>query len=493
MTESQVYTPHIRAVYKKLGSSLPLSVWVKSIGSKLPYFRNDSDIYSPITLHLKIAGSINNSDGGVCLNVVPSDSDWYSKLQSAVRDMTGTTSKVDIVDYLGDNISTFNFSQLFSAGELDVVHSRNQSVVRISSAVAPPQHMATNKMEIINDFVKNIREPISDTIAGELQGHTMAEIGRLTSRNGPLQSKIEATLAQRKGWSSFLTTYAMDNVSRSNDNKKQTSALAKSILYQVRQGLTANERQISDYHAANENKNSDEAPLWEQHAASVSSPYKDEYTMYKDIADDAMHSQLLSRKLVYIIHRGADRTTKKTQSAPISKRVTTSKNEGRHVMDQFYHDYYYKKHGKFPGHVIDKFNKRDNVGSVYPGNEDEAVNMFLMFSGKHTPTRNSTGKSMPKLVPINQKCTEGHTLVPISSQMPKLIPINQKCTEGHTLVPISSQMPKLIPIGQKIRSGKHKLVPIDAGMGDISREIDAEDFSEPVFEMPNLSKFIRKK
>ena len=52
MTESEVYTPHIRAVYKKLGSKLPLAIWVKSVGSKLPYFQNDSDIYNPITLHV---------------------------------------------------------------------------------------------------------------------------------------------------------------------------------------------------------------------------------------------------------------------------------------------------------------------------------------------------------------------------------------------------------------------------------------------------------
>ena len=73
MTETQVYTPHIRAVYAKLGSKLPLPVWVKAIGSKLPYFRNDSDIYNPITLHVKIAGGINTSDGAVALKI---SMDW---------------------------------------------------------------------------------------------------------------------------------------------------------------------------------------------------------------------------------------------------------------------------------------------------------------------------------------------------------------------------------------------------------------------------------
>jgi len=535
MTESQVYTPHIRAVYNKLGSKLPLPIWVKSIGSKLPYFQNDSDIYNPITLQIKIAGGINTSDGAVAVQVAPTDSQWYSKLQNAVQEMTSKKTNVDIVDYLGDCIKSFNYSQLYSAGELDVVNARNQSIVRIKSAVAPPEHMATNKIETIHGLVKDIRDTITDTIASSLKGHTMAEIGQMTLQDGPVQKSIEQALNERKDWAKFMNTYAMDDVARNNTVQQKTSAMAKSILFQVREGLKANEPQIRTFYALKEGSKKGQSPLWSQHPATIASEatYKDEYSMFRDIAEDAMYNPLLSRKLVYIIHRGSDRQVKSSIRNRRKVPKKSSNVDEQHIMDKFYHQYYYKKHGKFPGHVIDKFNKKATISTEYPGNEREAVNMFLMFSGKHVPLQEkrihtlvplgdsvkhtlvpiSVGSEMPELVPIpglKKKHTlvplgdsVKHNLVPISveSEMPELVPIpglKKKHTlvplgdsvecKKHTLVPIS-EMPELVPIPGK----KHRLVPIERGMDSIASAIDAEDFSEPVFEMPNLSAFLRKK
>ena len=515
MTESEVYTPHIRAVYKKLGSKLPLPIWVKSIGSKLPYFQNDSDIYNPITLHVKIAGDINTSDGTVALQIAPTDKQWYSKLQGAIKEMTGANN-VDIVDYLGDCIKSFSYSQLYSAGELDVVNSRNQSVVRIKSTVAPPEHMATNKIETIHTLVKDIRDSITDTVASGLKGHTMAEIGQLTLQDGPIQKSIERTLMERKDWETFMNTYAMDDVARNNTVQQKTSAMAKSILFQVREGLKANEPQIRTFYAHQAGKKTGEAPLWSQHPATIAADatYKDEYSMYRDIAEDAMYNPLLARKLVYIIHRGSDRQIKSSMK-PKRRVQKKTGDDDQHIMDKFYHQYYYKKHGKFPGHVIEKFNKKATIGTEYPGNEQEAVNMFLMFSGKHTPVQNkhtlvpiSIESEMPELVPIPGVEQKKHTLVPISieSEMPELVPIPGVEQKKHTLVPISvgsempelvpisieSEMPKLVPI-PGIEQKKHRLIPIEQGMDYISKKIDAEDNSEPIFEKPNLSAFLRKK
>jgi len=529
MAEEQMYSPHFVQVYKTMNSSLPIKVWAEVIGKKLPYFKNNTNVYNTVPLNIKVSGGINDSDGNVMIQVAPTDSDWYSKLQSAVTDMTGQRN-IDITTHVGACIKDFTFRQLCNTGELDIVKS-NGTIVRIQSSVPPPAHMSTTKLRTIHDWISSNQDPIASAVATSLSGQTMPEIGQSTLKDGPVQKLIEKELQKSKdNFPEFLNTYAMDNVSRTAPGNK-VSDLAKSILFHIREGLSANENQIRTFYALQASKQTGDKPLWSQHTASIGekSKYRDEHSLFLDIAEDAMYNPLLGKKLAHIVYRGNRTQTVRSRTTTRTKKIQQNiRNENQvHPLDQFYKQHYYQKFGKYPGHVMDRFNIENglNTRNPYPGDPIAAKNAFLLFSGRHvTPiqtnkselpiNRNVNQKQKHTLVPINSdvKQRQKHTLVPINSELPKLVPINSELpsrparhdkvsskrtlpplvpvnkNQKHTLVPINDSVPRNVKPQRK-----HRLVKIDNEMDSIQREIDAEDLVDPVFGLPTLNSFLKKK
>lgn len=550
MSDYSLYTPHFVQVYKSTKSRLPIEVWAKTIGEKLPYFKGSNNIYNTVNLSVKMSGKINDSDGIVNFQVSPKDSSWYSNLKSCISEMTGQPeSKIDIVDYIGRPIKNMSVKQLSHAGELDVQHVNGQ-VIRTRQGVKVPDHMTTNKIATIEKWITDVKDTIASKVALSLKDCTMEEISKNTLQNGPVKKIIEDTLVNsRPDYNQFISDYAMDNISRkymSVDEK--TSAMAKSILFEIRSGLAASKKQIAKIDALKAAAKSGEKPLWADEESHIGKNIDsiDTHNLYLDICEDALYKPVVTRKLVHTIYRGRRSPIKSTTStATISRRrkpvETTKINSGvEHPMTQFYKQHYYNKYGKYPGHVVDKFNKNYTSSTTekpFVGDLVATKNAFLKFSGRHF--QGSSNRSKHRLVPINSEMhstrskhrlvpigtinstidsempRSKHRLVPIgtiNSEMPKLVPIN---SEMPKLVPINSEMPKLVPIGTigtknstttTTTKNGHRLVPIGtinsnnrtrsrntrSTYDSVQSEIDQEDFKEELFDgLPSFSSFLK--
>merc|ERR1712093_188177 len=405
-TQKAMYKPAFIHAYKSSKSSLPINVWARAVGRRLPQFRNETDIYSPVPLHVKIAGNLNDSNGTVRLSVMPTDSKWYEKLTDALAEMTGKRN-VEVVSYLGKNIQDMSPEQLMAVGECDLVDKTSGTLVRLASIVPPPLHMSTNKQADLKQWWNNQRSPLAKTIATQLKGMSMAEIAQATLASGPIQQTIEAYLKRNTPhnleWDKFLSAYG-------NSGTTDAQSISAKLLDAVRQSLVANEKQIRTHEATI----GTEASLWKDKKATTSR-YKDDFTLYRDIIEDAMYHPLVGQEMVHAVLYGTQTIAchnKKKKKKKKAKKMVMDNTE--HPINAYYKDYHYKVHGKLPGHRIAQLNVGEQAFGAYGGSPQRAVDMFNLFSGRAirpmrpSPSVVSMGQaveyatkySMPRLVPI---------------------------------------------------------------------------------------------
>lgn len=478
-----LYSPVFLQVYKQSKSKIPLHIWADAIGKKLPIFKNNpSSVYNTVKLAIKIKGKTNDSNGIVNLRVAPTDADWYPSLQSALKEMTG--KNVHVVDYLGNPIEKMTMEQLSQVGELDIVDTATSQTIRLplSSSCEPPAHMATNKMTTINQWYEKSRDMIANSIADGLTGLTMPEISQATTKDQKLQKIIEKSLQQsHSDWQSFLNTYAMDNVSRSTPMSEKTSNIAQSILHHVREGLKANQLQIKAFHALNGTQGDN---LWSDHV-STKVNYKDEHSMYLDIAEDALYSKVLGTKISHLIYRGKRIAKGGHKRNPnISYKASSLKENTGHPVKEFYDQHYYPKFKKYPGHVIEQFNNKEHIkSSAYPGNAERAKDMYRLYSGRFLLNKN------PQPAVKNHKIGSRHRLVPlddIKEEMPRLVPLKKSSSN------IKEEMPRLVPLKKPTEKNpkigaKHRLVPLDDIKEEMPRLVPLKKSSPAISEeMPRL-------
>jgi len=478
-----MYKPAFIHAYKSSKSSLSLPVWAKAVGRRLPQFRNEEDIYSPVPLHIKIAGSLNDSNGAVRLSVQPTNENWYHDLTQALSEMTNERN-VEVVNYLGESIRDMSPEQLMAVGECDCVKQTNGLFhpVRLASVVPPPLHMSTNKQAELKEWWNGIRSPLSEKIAEHLKGMTMAEIAKATLVDGPIQNEIETYLVghtlHNLEWDAFLSTYGSGNTT--------SDAMSKKLLDAVRQSLVANENQVREHHASI----GSEAALWKSNQGSGQSRYKDDFTLYRDIIEDAMYHPLVGQQMIQaIVHGSIGRCMK--QKKKKTKKVIAS---GIHPITAYYQQYHFNEYGKLPGHRIAELNRNIATTGAYPGDAKRAFDMFNLFSGRGIDNTQAVVHS--NLIPISEAISHAQRY---SSEMPKLIPIDHLCDE----------MPKLIPIEQSLEPincgscGTHKKKkdkksgkPINMEMPRlIPIEVPSdEQLGEPIWvdDCPNLMDFLRK-
>lgn len=475
-----MYKPAFVHAYKSSKSSLPINVWATAIGRRLPQFRNETDIYSPVPLHVKIAGDLNDSTGIVRLSVMPTDTHWYKKLTDALSEMTGRHN-VDVVSYLGKPIRDMNPEQLMAVGECDVIDKHSGAPVRLASIVPPPLHLSTNKQADLKEWWNNQRSALAKTIATQLKDMTMAEIAQATLANGPIQQTIETYLKRHTPhnleWNKFLEAYG-------NSGATDAQAMSNKLLDAVRQSLVANETQIRTHHASV----GSEASLWKDKKA-VTSRYKDDFTLYRDIIEDAMYHPLVGQEMVHAVLYGTQTIEACHKKKKKKKPAKKDQMNMEHPINAYYKEYHYKVHGKLPGHRIAELNVGEQAIGAYGGSAQRAVDMFNLFSGravKQAPApaaasvvsmgeaiEYATKYSMPRLVPI-----ETEELIPIECdacaprELPKLIPIDQS-------------MPPLIPI-KGLSHFDHQPAPVHVP--------SLEELCEPIWvdDCPNLADFLKK-
>ena len=476
-----MYKPAFIHAYKSSKSSLPINVWANAVGRRLPQFRNEEDVYCPIPIHVKIAGSLNDSNGAVRLSVMPTNKEWYSDLTEALCEMTGERA-VNVVNYLGTPIQGMTPEQLMAVGECDCVKS-NGTPIRLGSVVPPPLHLSTNKQGELKEWWNQMRSPLAEKIAVQLKGMTMAEIAQATLVEGPIQQIIESHLTQNTlhdlEWNKFLKTFGNGNT--------DSEQMSKKLLDAVRQSLVANETQIRTHHASI----GSEAALWKSNKLNGASSYKDDFTLYRDIIEDAMYHPLVGQQMVHSILYGTKEIGRRAKGG--QKKKKKKENGKAHPINSYYQTFHFQEHGKLPGHRIAELNRTEgNVGSEYPGDSKRAIDMFNLFSGRAVDASPST---ITNLVPIARVAAFLESeLIPIecgacdkkkkkkknvSSRMPELIPIESKLPE---LIPIDRELPALVPIRGIRHIERHDPVEIPS----------SAQLNEPIWvdDCPNLTDFL---
>ncbi len=477
-----MFTPQLLQTYKTSRSRLPINTWVNVVGKNLPQFAHDSDIYNPIAIQIKIAGKINTSNGNVNVSIAPYDSNWYSGLVGALEKMTNQKN-LNVVNYLGNPIKDLPVGQLACLGECDIIDKSGQ-VVRLAKVVAPPMQLATNKSAQLTEWWNSHRDELSRQIAQELKGLNMAELAKATVPEGKIQQLIESYMAKNTlhdlSWTEFIKTFGKDATS--------VATISASILDSIRQSMVASENQVRNYHATD--GIGSEAALWKR-AAGGASKYKDDFTMYRDIVEDAVFHPMVGKRVVDGILYGVGATVRKnsrTHSTDSSKRIATvrkhnhdNRAESVDPVASYYKEYHYPTYGKLPGHVVEDYNKSfGKVETHYPGDADKVVEMFNLFTGRAVSRSKKASK---------KKAPQVGELIPISDSMPKLIPIGDSVRSDNMpkLIPIGDSMPKLIPIGDSVRSDNMpKLIPIGNNMPKlipIGSSVRSDD-------MPNLMDFL---
>lgn len=455
-----MYTPKFLRAYKSSGSNLSISTWLKCVGRKLPQFNHNAEIFNPIPIQIKLAGSLNATDGSVIMSISTMDEEWYSKLVEIIEDMTNQTH-LEIVNYLGTPISSMTPTQLMLAGECDVIDV-SKNIVRIPKIVEPPLHMSTNKIAQLKEWWADNQEDLSKDIAGELQGLTMSEIANCTKVDGPIQDKIETYLESNTLYGMTLEKF-LKTFSNSPVVTTTVEGMSKKILDAVRRSLVANEKQVRDFNATN----GSESVLWKKQ--NTGTKYKDDFSLYREIVEDAIFHPGVGQQLINAILYG---------SAPVErhykKKKKKKKRSGRYISNplELYYKQHYNVYGKLPGHVIEEYNKASSAPKTeYTGDPINAIKMFNLFSGRATIDCGCKKGKKDKKDKKKEIRSELPRFIPLESKMPKLIPINSE------IPVVGRKMPKLIPLD----SDKHMLVPSD------------RELSQPLWvdDCPNLEDFLK--
>jgi hypothetical protein len=501
--QQQMYRKEYLNAWQSSRSRMPIDVWTKAVGSKLPAFSHPEDIYAPVVLDVKIAGGINDSNGSVQLSVAPTDAEWYPKLIEGLEEMTGKHN-LAAVNYLGEPIKNMNAIQLSKAGEIDIIDTKSQRVVRLDKVVPPPMHMSTKKAPIVKEWWETNRAKLVKMVAKSLEGLTMDEIAANTMKDGPIQKAIEKQLCSGD-WNQFLTTYGMDNVAKNADPKDTSTFISKGLLHSIRVALKANQKIIKNYHANAKIGNG--SGLWNNDIITNTTTATNAFSMYRDIVEDALYNPRIGSHMIDTILHGYERIGVIANRLPRRVHCTKSKISSEvHPLTSYYNKIHYPTHGKLPGHIMEQYNQNKVQSTKYPGDAKVAFNIYNMLTGK-TVLPDSIPK-MPPLVPIGSITTNGKMppLVPIGTigstiptgKMPPLVPIDYKLPELEDfleprmppLVPIGStiptgKMPPLVPIGSTVPTGKMPpLIPIDEAYPELGEPIWSMD------NMPQLEDFL---
>lgn len=510
---SDLYRQSVINAWERAGSRLTLDEWVQTIAKRMPQFSNPEDIYAPVNLTVKIAGDIDDANGNVRIAVAPTDKEWYPKLIQGLEEMTGERH-LTVQDYLGNPIEKMNARQLSFAGELDVVDKSTGKPVRLPEIVPPPLSMATDKNIRLKKWWNGLQDSLAKDVASRLQGKNMAEIAQATLEGGLIQKSVSNFLRDNTPggleWDTFIKTYGADNVAKNMDPEETMNFISKGILYNIREGLMANENMVRNYHATS--GVGSEASLWKSTKNREATRYQKDFDMYRDIAEDALALPMVGTHMVNTILHGFLRVDtslmrkrkKKQRVERPRQRYMSPDAEEFHPMATYLNKTYYPRHGTLPGHVMEGYTKNKSVAAAksYVGNAAAALNVYHMLSGKspkpsikpQSKSKDFVGSSIPELVPI------GSHVMP---EMPKLAPLMPKESVSVDAplpnpVEFRTALPKLIPIdkaygnlGESIatRTAPPKLIPINEAYGNLGEPIweeglDAKD------GMPNIMDFL---
>lgn len=476
------YHLQFRSAHQRSGSKLPIDVWYKVIGMHLPEFSQPENVFAPVLVSVKIAGGIQDSDGSVRLSVAPTDPNWYESLAEGVKEMISAKSPVKLVDYLGKSINGLDAVGLANCGELDVLDAKTGKLLRLKAGAelpAPPQRMATDKPITLRKWFNENKSKMVGLVAKELKGLSMSEIAHNAQERGVIQDSLERLIESTvPSWPKFVATYGMDHLARSSDPSEACSAVAGRIMYAVREGLEANEAQIRKYHSTV----GTESTLWKKNK-NIASQYQDDFLMYQHIAEDAIERPIVAAQIIGAMLHGHERFSRR----PRRKRTVRKTNVQSefHPIATYYSDIHYKKHGKLPGHLIERYNKRETFPEKYPGDAKKVFDVFNALLGNPTMP-----KRLPPLIPIQGSLRPAKGAFGDSRALPELVPIGTSVSLRPGASGAGTRaLPELVPIGTSTASRSRPtrmpdLIPI--GLPDLE---PISEHADALAGLPDLSDF----
>lgn len=483
-----LYRPAVVQAWKQSRSRHSLPAWVDIVGRNLEQFQNEEDIYAPIPLTIKIAGSVAESKGSVIMYAATTDKEWYPKLVADIEQMTGKRG-LAIQNYIGEDIASFEPADLFSAGQLNVVSAKSGKLIRLEEPVPPPLGSSPDKPEILSKWWQGCRHELTKAVASKLQPLSKPQIAGAVKAGGDVQTMISNYLRSHtpngQSWKSFVHTYGTDNVAKTVDPQENLDFLSQGLLYQIRKSLKCNENIVDDFH--NNSDIGNEAQLWESAGKKrVLTTVGDAYTMYHNIVEDAMNLRDVELNVISTVLNGWMRVDPMTHLA--KKRAESRKSIERpksdwHPLGTYYKQVHYQTHGQLPGHVMDRFTKAKSVTDAkeYKGDANVAMRIYHMLCGR-CPTMSETAKipPVPDLLPLAEA-------IPQKKKMPELVSLE---TELFDLDSVDAEMPELVPLRTEPVSLNKKLpnlVPLETELPDlVPLETELPEFFSLGAKLPEL-------
>lgn len=492
MSETR-YHPEYVAVYKASGSNLPISIWSKVIGEKLPMFHGaHNKIYKPVKLRIRLKKKLVDPEGTVAIEVPLGDKTWYAKLGETLAEMTGlAASRFSIVNANGECIRDKTWNDLDNSLDLKLQDVRTGKALYVDKIIPPPKAMQSDKDRDIIEWVDNIRNGLATKIITELSHHDKTSLSAAVARDGPVQKQIQkyitGAMPSPQTWPQFLQTYAGCDAVRALDPADVAHQLSQSVLVEVRKSLRAHKEQIHDYFNSLPVKSQDlEEPLWGDPVSESlgTNRYESSVQMFQDVVDAAVFQPILVTKFYYTIHNGQNvashqKGVYKKKEKKEKEKHKRKKLEGEvHPMTEFYNKHYYERFGSVPGHV------RSNLGRMpaYPGETNRVANAFYLFSGRapFPDDIKSELSDLPPLTPLAKlipfkKENEELDIPELGPLAPrgKLVAVKNK--NKTQLRPVASKpMPDLIPY-------QPHLVPIEDVMHHYEDEAEELVDGFPLF------------
>lgn len=246
-------------------------------------------------IKIKMTPSPVDPEGTVMLNAIVGDDGWYEDLQSVIGGMV-ECSTVDIVDYTGTCIKTYDSKKLCGVGELDIVNTRTGKIIRVPNVVKPPLRMSANKPLCISNWYKNKRRSICNAVIDNIECNSLGGISGALQTKGTVFKAICSEI-KSDNWKDFSADVARTQAVRGLGANAIAERVASLLWGGIRAEMKSHQSEITA-HVSNMDS------MWKTDKKINESKFENKEKLFLHIVNNAVYDDALIRHVCVAINIG---------------------------------------------------------------------------------------------------------------------------------------------------------------------------------------------